>query len=255
MLTHTSGLRDAFGLLGWSDPAASVDLQNETIVQLLARQRGINFPPGTEYQYNNGGYALLASILQRTTGQSLLAFADANIFRPLGMVHTYVHDDPSALVPNRASGYSMLRSYLADDVDFEMTPTAPNRFVLLGTLPFEFVPAAPGRPKEWRVGQGEGQDVAKPVTFTLAGSEFQQYAGAYRSEEIGVTYTLEARNAMLIVRSSRPDIVLTPFSKDVFVGDSVGVVRFSRDPHGMVTSFTPNRDNVRGVRFERTLAH
>ena len=106
LLTHTSGLRDAFALLGWTPPSESAGDYNEAIARMLARQRGLNFPPGTEYQYNNGGYNLLATILKRATGQSLREFADANIFKPLGMTHTHVHDDLPMLVPNRASGYS-----------------------------------------------------------------------------------------------------------------------------------------------------
>jgi beta-lactamase family protein len=48
---------------------------------------------------------LLGSIVKRVSGQSLRAFADANIFKPLGMTHTHFHDDPSMIVPNRVSGY------------------------------------------------------------------------------------------------------------------------------------------------------
>jgi len=110
LLTHTSGLRDAFALLGWAPLSESSGDYNEAIVRILARQHGLNFPPGTEYQYNNGGYNLLATILKRATGQSLGKFADVNIFKPLGMAHTLVHDDMTQPVPNRASGYTLSES-------------------------------------------------------------------------------------------------------------------------------------------------
>jgi CubicO group peptidase (beta-lactamase class C family) len=86
LLTHTSGVRDAFTLLGWAPIGENAGDPNEAIVRMLARQRGLNFSPGTEYQYNNGGYNLLATIVKRATGQSLGALADANIFKPLGIV-------------------------------------------------------------------------------------------------------------------------------------------------------------------------
>jgi CubicO group peptidase (beta-lactamase class C family) len=105
LLNHTSGLRDVFFLLGLVAPRDYGDDRNETIAPLLAHQRGLNFPPGSEYQYNNGGYLLLANIVKRASGQSLRAFADANIFKPLGMSSTHFHDDPAMAVPNRALGY------------------------------------------------------------------------------------------------------------------------------------------------------
>ncbi len=105
LLTHTSGLREAFTLLGLAAPREDGDNVNDAIVKMLARQRALNFAPGTEYQYNNDGYNLLASIVKRVSRQSLRAFADANIFKQLDMTHTHFHDDPTMIVPNRASGY------------------------------------------------------------------------------------------------------------------------------------------------------
>ena len=105
LLNHTNGLRDAFALLGLGAPREDGVSVNDQIVGALGRQRALNFTPGSDYQYNNGGYALLASIVQRVSGRSLRAFAEANIFKPLGMTQTHFHDDPAMIVPNRASGY------------------------------------------------------------------------------------------------------------------------------------------------------
>lgn len=105
LLTHTGGLRDVFLLTELAAPREDGVNRNDALVDLLARQRALNFTPGTEFQYNNGGYVLLATIVKRVSGQSLRTFADANIFKPLGMTHTHFHDDPTMIVPNRASGY------------------------------------------------------------------------------------------------------------------------------------------------------
>ena len=107
LLTHTSGLRDAF-LLEWlAPPREDGGDRNDRIVSILARARGLNFTPGSEFQYNNGGYTLLASIVKRVSGQSLRSFTDANIFKPLSMTHTHFHDDPTMIIPNRTSGYHL----------------------------------------------------------------------------------------------------------------------------------------------------
>ena len=49
---------------------------------------------------------LLGTILERASGQTLGAFADANIFKPLGMTGAYFNGDPVRTAPDHASGYS-----------------------------------------------------------------------------------------------------------------------------------------------------
>jgi CubicO group peptidase (beta-lactamase class C family) len=103
VLTHTSGLRDAYLLQGWAPHNGN---SNDAFVKILSRQRGLNSAPGAEYRYNNGGYLLLGKILERASGQTLGAFADANIFKPLGMTGAYFNGDPVRTAPDHASGYS-----------------------------------------------------------------------------------------------------------------------------------------------------
>ena len=62
-----------------------------------------------------------------------------------------------------------------------------------------------------------------------------------------MTYTVAVRDSSLVVQSS----TLHPVFRDAFVGDYIGMVRFLRDARGAVTAFTLNRNNARGVRFER----
>jgi CubicO group peptidase (beta-lactamase class C family) len=103
VLTHTSGLRDAYLLQGWAPNNGN---SNDAFIKILSRQRGLNSAPGAEYQYNNGGYLLLGKILERASSQTLGAFADANIFKPLGMTGAYFNGDPVRTAPDHASGYS-----------------------------------------------------------------------------------------------------------------------------------------------------
>jgi CubicO group peptidase (beta-lactamase class C family) len=105
LLAHTAGLRDVFLLIELASPHVDGVNINDALMRILAHQRGLNFTPGSEFRYNNGGYNLLASVVKRVSGQSFRGFTDANIFKPLGMTHTHFHDDPSLIVPNRAWGY------------------------------------------------------------------------------------------------------------------------------------------------------
>ncbi len=104
-ILHTSGLRDYFTL--WS--LAGVDYANfhpeMEVVDLIARQKELNFPPGEDRLYSNSGYLLLSVVIRRASGMSLAEFARERIFEPLGMEDSHFHDDPSRIVKNRAHGY------------------------------------------------------------------------------------------------------------------------------------------------------
>ncbi|MFX0093331.1 MAG: serine hydrolase domain-containing protein [Candidatus Hodarchaeota archaeon] len=108
LVHHTSGLRDyceLFFLTG-SD-LREFDLWNEDdIFKWVKRQKSLDFQPGHQYAYSNTGYILLAVIIKRITGKTLREYADENIFKPLGMVHTFFKDDYKMVIKNRAVGYS-----------------------------------------------------------------------------------------------------------------------------------------------------
>ncbi|MFC2158092.1 serine hydrolase domain-containing protein [Acidobacteriota bacterium] len=105
LANHTSGLRDQWellGLAGWRQE----DLKtNEDVLDLVSRQKALNFKPGEEYLYCNTGYTLLAILVGRVSGKSLREFADENIFKPLGMNHTHFHNDMSEIVIGRTQAY------------------------------------------------------------------------------------------------------------------------------------------------------
>jgi CubicO group peptidase (beta-lactamase class C family) len=121
LLNHTSGLRDVFLLLEVSAPQDDNGDRNGLLLELLIRQRALNFQPGTEAQYNNGGYVLLAVIVRRVSGQSLGDFARANIFNPLGMTSTRFQEDPAVILPDRAS------NYVRDDGHWRFVPFSTAR--------------------------------------------------------------------------------------------------------------------------------
>ena len=107
LVLHTSGIRDYLELAFLSGKSDDADYYTDQwVLDLLARQRETNFPPGTEYLYSNSGYLLLAHIVKRVSGQSLRDFAAARIFGPLGMKDSHFHDDHREIVPRRASGYA-----------------------------------------------------------------------------------------------------------------------------------------------------
>ncbi len=108
LLTHTSGLRDQWNLLITAGWRLGDDLITEQdVLDIVVRQKGLNFAPGTDWLYSNTGFSLAAIIVKRVTGKSLREYAEENMFRPLGMSRTHFHDDNSMIVPGRTRGHGM----------------------------------------------------------------------------------------------------------------------------------------------------
>ncbi|GEM_PF-142142 len=106
LMHHTSGLRDYLTLMELASARDEDFYTADEALDLLVRQSGLNFVPGSEYLYSNSGYYLLGLIVQRVSGQSLREFAQTHIFEPLGMTSTHFHDDHTQIVRQRATGYS-----------------------------------------------------------------------------------------------------------------------------------------------------
>ena len=111
LLHHTSGIREYLALVNLiGKPEGSVfGYTTRELVELLSRQQRLNFKPGSQFSYTNSGYFLLAEIVTRLSGMKASAFAQENIFEPLGMTQTRFYDDPNAIIRNQAFGYSPKR--------------------------------------------------------------------------------------------------------------------------------------------------
>lgn len=106
LVHHTSGVRDFWELVSLAGWRPDDGYTGDDMVALASRQKALNFTPGAEYRYSNSGYVLMAAVVKRVTGQSLRAFADSALFRPLGMRETFFLDDHTEIVPRRSSAYS-----------------------------------------------------------------------------------------------------------------------------------------------------
>ncbi|WP_210490156.1 serine hydrolase domain-containing protein [Rufibacter aurantiacus] len=106
LLYHTSGLRDGFTLIGLTLKGEK-HYTNARVLEMLYRQQELNFSPGTRHEYNNGGYVLLAQLVERVSGQSFAAFAQERIFKPLGMTHSHFYGKISKAIPQLAQGYGV----------------------------------------------------------------------------------------------------------------------------------------------------
>jgi CubicO group peptidase (beta-lactamase class C family) len=103
LLTHTSGLIDYEEVI---PEGLTKQLHDIDVLRLLETQDRTYFPPGTGYRYSNSGYALLALIVERVSGQTFATFLRERVFQPLGMHATVAHEEGISTLANRAFGYS-----------------------------------------------------------------------------------------------------------------------------------------------------
>ena len=104
LIHHTSGIRDYLTL----EDIAGIPFgfyHKEDVLDLIVRQKELNFHPGDEHLYSNSGYFLLSVIIHRASGKTLRQYAQEKIFKPLGMHSSRFHDNYTELIKNRASGY------------------------------------------------------------------------------------------------------------------------------------------------------
>lgn len=106
LIHHTSGLRDQWLLFELGGKAMDDRLRQQQVVNMVSRQRALNFDPGTEYMYSNTGYTMLAELVRSASGKSLREFAAERIFAPLGMNRSFFFDDVTEIVPGRAQSYA-----------------------------------------------------------------------------------------------------------------------------------------------------
>ena len=105
LLNHTSGFRDVYNLSMFTMAPGEIGSQ-EGCLDLVRHQRELNFAPGSEYEYSNTNYLILATITERITGQSFRDWLTKHLFERLQMTRSDIRDDHLRIVPGRASSYS-----------------------------------------------------------------------------------------------------------------------------------------------------
>lgn len=116
LLNHRSGLPryDAMADEFWPD--RSKPFSNEEMIKMLAERKPERYAaPDVTFFYNNINYALLASVVERVSGQHFEDFMHDNIFEPLGMDDSFIfsmRDDTSvSLYMNTpVQGHTMYRN-------------------------------------------------------------------------------------------------------------------------------------------------
>ena len=125
LLSHRSGLSNYVYFCEpycQSNSYNGCTFDNKAVLEVMETYKPAAYAkPDKKFEYCNTNYALLASIVEKVSGNTFADFMDANIFKPLGMNDTWVHDPKKdASHKNKTSGYNGLgkpeEDTYADDV-------------------------------------------------------------------------------------------------------------------------------------------
>jgi len=99
-------------------------------------------------------------------------------------------------------------------------------------------------------GSGEFVNFEPKLAVKPSVDELHEYAGTFKSAELGVSWTIKVQNNKLVLSFFRnPNKVLTPLFADAFRG--VGMIRFERDAQNKITSLVVDYNWLRNLRFYR----
>lgn len=103
LLNHTSGLIAYEDIIPKDTTIPVLDIN---VLRLLQEQKTTYFTPGSQFRYSNTGFAFLALIVEKASGQTFASFLKDNIFEPLHMDNTLAYEAGISTVPHRTFGYS-----------------------------------------------------------------------------------------------------------------------------------------------------
>ena len=91
LLTHRSGLPRYDSMADEFWPDRKKPFSNEALIKMLAKKKPeVYGAPDATFFYNNINYALLASVVERASGEHFEDFMRERIFEPLDMTHSYI---------------------------------------------------------------------------------------------------------------------------------------------------------------------
>jgi len=130
LLNHISGLKDYEDLYEQQMTGTPADkvpqLHDKDVLRLLEQQDSGAFRPRTAWRYSNSGYAVLAMVVERISGERYEDFLQHRIFTRLGMAHTLAYVQGRNEVPNRAFGYR----HASDGTGWQFADQSPTSAVL-----------------------------------------------------------------------------------------------------------------------------
>ena len=161
LLSHTAGLTDGLGFLGYAAGQTVPTIEQE-LTHTADAQPGISgvtrvgARPDRTWRYSGGGYLILQLLIEEVTHGSFNDYMRRAVFRPLGMTEsTFVDPDPA---------------HLAEFYDADGKKMIPSKFTALAAASLYTSAADMTRFLEAQLsGPGAGGGVLKPATLEVMG--------------------------------------------------------------------------------------
>jgi CubicO group peptidase (beta-lactamase class C family) len=122
LLNHTGGLPDYMGIADKNWDKSKIATNDDMLKMFKQVHPKKLFEPNEKWDYSNTGYLILATIIERVSGQEFGNYLNDKIFKPLGMNNTFVYRRRFAPkeIQNYANGYiysdSLQKKILPDEV-------------------------------------------------------------------------------------------------------------------------------------------
>lgn len=105
MMNNTSGIRDQWQSLNFHGVRINDTITQQDLLNIISKQKELNFPPGSRYLYSNSNFTLLAEVVQKVSNIPFKDYVRENILKPLNMTMTQVKDNFDEILPLRATSY------------------------------------------------------------------------------------------------------------------------------------------------------
>jgi CubicO group peptidase (beta-lactamase class C family) len=122
LLNHTGGLPDYMELSDKNWDKSNIATNDDMLEMFKQVKPKKLFDPNDKWDYSNTGYLILATIIERVSGQTFGQYLKQKIFEPLDMKNTFIYRRRFAPkeVPNYANGYiysdSLQKKILPDEI-------------------------------------------------------------------------------------------------------------------------------------------
>ncbi len=105
LMRNTSGLPDFLEMLRLGGVGLEARIDRAAMLRCIARNRHLNFVPGSRFLYCNSNFLLLGLVVERAAGCSLGDFLQQQVFGPLGLRDTVLDVACDRPLPRLATPY------------------------------------------------------------------------------------------------------------------------------------------------------